>query len=144
MPSEGRQSWHYDTPSSPHLQQDQATASGDYGPDGPLEYGQRRRRFRRSRSTFQGLRAVLEQRTQPPIPPRPQYRQETTGRTDQRADFNGVYRGKRTTRPRDLPGSGPKVSPMYGTRSQRSLHPTRHGPGIMHDSPLLFFTVGQL
>jgi hypothetical protein len=33
-PSAGRQGWHYDTLSSPHLPPNQATASGDNGQDG--------------------------------------------------------------------------------------------------------------
>jgi hypothetical protein len=32
-PSEGRQSWHFDTPSSPHLPPDPVTISHDYGPE---------------------------------------------------------------------------------------------------------------
>ncbi len=33
-PSEGRQRWHYDTLSSPHLPQDPATTHDNYGQDG--------------------------------------------------------------------------------------------------------------
>ncbi len=35
-PSEGRQSWHYDTLSSPQLPSDTFTISDDYGPDGTV------------------------------------------------------------------------------------------------------------
>ena len=57
---------------------------------------------------LQGLRAWPEQQTPPPILLGLQYFPGITGRTDQRADYDGVYRGTRTTRSRDLPGSGPK------------------------------------
>ncbi len=97
----------------------------DYGQAGLLEQGQRHR-IRRSRRTvlrdygqeeaassrqlgtagpFQGLRADREQWTPPTTPPVQQYMQGTTGRTDPPDGYAGVHRGKRTTRPRDLPGA---------------------------------------
>ncbi len=63
--------------------------SKDYGPTGGSG---RRRRLRRGRSTCQGA----------------------TGRTDPPDGYAGVHRGKRTTRLRDLPGAGRRVSPMLG------------------------------
>ena len=62
-PSEGRQSWHYYTLSSPHLPPSPLTISDDYGPHELLENGHRRS-FRLGRRSFPG----------------------TTGRTQQRAD----------------------------------------------------------
>ena len=42
MPSEGRQSWHYDTPTSlAFYYRAKALPKRDYGPDGLLEQGQR-------------------------------------------------------------------------------------------------------
>jgi len=94
-PSERRQSWHYDTPTSLAFYYRTKALPSDYGPAGLLEQGQRRR-IRRSRRTvlwgygpeeaassrrravgttgpFQGPRADREQRTPPSIPPGPQY-----------------------------------------------------------------------
>jgi hypothetical protein len=69
---------------------------------------------------FQELRADLEQRTPPTIPPGPQYLQGTTGGTDLPDGYAGVHRGKRTTRPRDLPGAGRRISPMFEILGQVS------------------------
>ena len=66
-----------------------------------LEDGHRRR-IRRGRRTSRG----------------------TTGRTEQRADYAGVHRGKRTTRPRPS-GAGRRVSPTTGTRSQTTCYVRR-------------------
>jgi hypothetical protein len=52
--SDGQQSWHFDTLSSPHLPPDPFTISDDYGPDGAVGASCR---YRQSRRTFQGLRA---------------------------------------------------------------------------------------
>ncbi len=49
MPSEGRQSWHYDTPTSLASYYRTKALPSDYGPAGLLEQG-KRRRIRRSRS----------------------------------------------------------------------------------------------
>jgi hypothetical protein len=114
----------------------------DYGSAGLLEHG-RRRRIHRGRRTVlrdygseeaagsrhrdvgtaapsQGLRADREQRTPPTTPPGPQYLQGTTGRMDPPDGYAGVHRGKRTTRLRDLPGVGRRVSPMLGILGQAS------------------------
>jgi hypothetical protein len=95
MPSEERQSWHYDTPTSLASYYRAKALPGDYGPAGLLEHGQRSR-IRRSRRTvlrdygpeeaasslrravgttgpFQGPRANREQRTPPSTPQGPQY-----------------------------------------------------------------------
>ncbi len=95
MPSEGLQSWHYDTPSSLASYYRTKALPSDYGPAGLLEQGQRRR-IRRSRRTVlwdygpkeaassrrravgttgpsQGPRADREQRTPPSTLPGPQY-----------------------------------------------------------------------
>ena len=72
--------------------------AGPFQGDGPTGSSGRRRRFRRGRSTFRG----------------------TTGRTDPPDGYAGVHRGKRTARPRDLPGAGRRVSPMLGILSQAS------------------------
>jgi hypothetical protein len=95
-----------------------------------LEHGQRRR-IRWGRRTVSGTTGRPEQRTPPPIPPGPQDLPGTTGRTELRTDRAGVHRGTRTTRPRDLPEAGRRVSPMHGTRSQatRLLANIRRGPG---------------
>ena len=61
--------------------------SKDHGPTGSSG---RRSRLCLGRSTFQG----------------------TTGRTELPDGYAGVHRGKRTTRPRDLPGAGRRVSLM--------------------------------
>ena len=50
MPSEGRQSWHYDTPTSLASYYRTKALPSDYGPAGLLEQGQRRH-IRRSRRT---------------------------------------------------------------------------------------------
>ena len=50
-PSEGRQRWHYDTLSSPHLPPPALVLSDDCGPPELLEDGHRRR-FRRGSRTF--------------------------------------------------------------------------------------------
>ncbi len=114
----------------------------DYGPAGQQEQGQRRRIRRSSRTVlrdygpkeaassrrraagtagpFRGLRADQEQRTPPTTPPGPQYLQGTTGRTDLPDGYAGVHRGKRTTRPLDLPGAGRQVSLMLGILGQAS------------------------
>ncbi len=58
---------------------------------------------------------------QPPrTPPVPQYLLGTTGRTDLPNGYARVHRGTRTTRPRDLPGAGQRVSPMLGILGQAS------------------------
>ncbi len=67
--------------------------SKDYGPTGSSG---RHRRLRRGRSTCKGLRAG----------------------TDPPDGYAGVHRGKRTTRPCDLPGAGRRVSPMLGILGQ--------------------------
>ena len=96
MPSEGQQSWHYDTPTSLASYYRTKALQSDYWPDGLLEQGQSRR-IRRSRRTvprdygpkeaassrrravgttgpFQGPRADREQRTPPSSSPQgPQY-----------------------------------------------------------------------
>ncbi len=50
----------------------------------------------------------------------PQYLTGTTGRTDPPVGYAGVHRGKRTTRPRCLPGAGQRVSPIIWILSQAS------------------------
>ena len=50
MPSKGRQSWHYDTPTGLESYYRTKALPSDYGPAGLLEQGQRRR-IRRSRRT---------------------------------------------------------------------------------------------
>ncbi len=69
--------------------------SKDYGPTGNSGH---RRRLRRGRRTCKGLRAGRIRRMAMP----------------------GVHRGKRTNRPRDLPGAGRRVSPMLGILGQAS------------------------
>jgi hypothetical protein len=75
-------------------------------------YSGRRRLLvlRRGRSTCNGLRAG----------------------TDPPDGYAGVHRGKRTTRPRSLPGACRRVSPMLGIFGPKLLHAdrqTRLGPG---------------
>ncbi len=67
--------------------------SKDYGPTGSSG---RRRRFCLGRNTCKGQRAG----------------------TDSQDGYAGVHRGKWTTRPRDLPGAGRRVSPMLGILGQ--------------------------
>ena len=74
--------------------------SKDHGPTGSSG---RRRRFRRGRSTSKGL---LAGRIVP--------FEELRAGTDPPDGYAGVHRCKRTTRPRDLPGAGKRVSQMLG------------------------------
>ena len=77
--------------------------SKDYGPTGSSGH---RRRLRRGRSTCKGLRA------------------------DPPDGCAGVHRGKRSTRPRDLPGADRRVSPMLGILGQSFYTPIdRQGSG---------------
>jgi hypothetical protein len=71
----------------------QQDLSGDYGPT--VSSG-RHSRLHRGRSTIRG----------------------TTGQTDLQEGYAGVHRSKRTTRPRDLPGVGRRLSPMLGIWSK--------------------------
>ncbi len=91
------------------------TVLWDYGQE---EAASSRHRAVGTAGPFQGPLADLEQRTAPLTPLGPQYRQGTTGRTDMLNGFAGVHRGKRTTRPRDLPGAGQRVSMMLGILGQ--------------------------
>ena len=58
------------------IRQSRRTVLRDYGPE---EAASSRRRAVGTAGPFQGLRADLEQRTPPTIPPGPQYLQGTTG-----------------------------------------------------------------
>ncbi len=70
--------------------------------------------IRRRRRTFLGLWACREQRTPKQTPPRLKY----VPRDYDPDDTDGLCRGTRTTRPRDLPGAGRRASPMHWTQSQ--------------------------
>ena len=56
--------------------------------------------------------------------------EELRAGTDPPDGYAGVPRGKRTTRPRDLPGAGRRVSPMLGILGQSFYTPIdRQGSG---------------
>ena len=57
----GRQRWHYDTLSSPHLPPLALDLGDDCGPQGAVEHGHRRR-IRRGRRTFRRTTGQMEQR----------------------------------------------------------------------------------
>jgi hypothetical protein len=153
MPSEGRQSWHFDTPTSLAYYYRTKALPSDYGPAGLLEQGQRRS-IRRSRRTvlrdygpkeaassrrravgttgpFQGPRADGEQRTPPSTPPGPQYPSGTTGRDGSAGRLcwsTPQQADNMTTGPS---GSGPTSQSDARDFGPKLLHadrPTGHGP----------------
>ncbi len=116
MPSEGRQSWHYDTPIVSASDDRTKALISDYGPWGkgnaPASAG--------------AAGPFYEQRTPPMTQPGPQYLQGTTGRTDLPDGYAGVH----LARPRDLPGAGrppPTDARDFGPSFYKSID--RQGSG---------------
>jgi hypothetical protein len=101
-PSEGRQSWHYDALSSPHL---------PIQPFHLLTYRQTQQLPAVTTGRMELWATPLTRRAPPPHPPGRQDLPGTTGRM--RMDHAaGEHRGTRARRPRDLPGAGRHVSPV--------------------------------
>ena len=108
-PSEGRQRWHYNTISSPHLPPSPFTISDDYGPPGDV-----------------GAWAP------PPHPPGPQDLPKDYGP-------DGAAGGLSRSTPRQADdaatqpsGAGRRVSPTTGTRSQTTCYVRRCTGRMVH------------